>query len=1617
MNINILNKKKKKKNIFSDDEESDKKDEKEHENGIKVPEESENLVSTNTTEQIHCGGNIDAEAGKATSTNEEGAKVAVTEKEMSENAENKTDIRESNDEINGEPTKLRGDNEQEQDTSNIQKENVLKKKKKKLRRLEKSIEDETETEESVQHNLEQISQQEIHNEKQVRKLSKKDFIIKNYAHEKKQKEEKHKGKSDPYNDGHEIPVERREPVHDTASDRDTVEQSVERKRKEKKKINDDESSHDRDDIYHNPDNSEDDEKNYEEVYHGDGPLGTEEEEEDKFSQDLSDEEEKRNKHIKKKKKKTKEDIPKLNESERNKFKLDKDEDNMTYLKERKKKKMKNSKLMLDVNPNEEKLKLKLICISFHKKEYNIEEFIFESLKVIIPQNKTELFLNQQNIIIDSTSRDDLKNLEIFWFDRLTKNRRRSIMNCFTTLSKMSPKEMEDNLNTSPPNVASANEPLINDSKNIPNSSQNVADSSKNIPDSSKNVPDSSKNVPDSSKNVPDISQNVPDSSKNVPDNSQNATDSPKNVAHNSASIPITASNIIDANENISNVSHNPTIDGSNVASYTPDTSRTAGKNINGLEDIFNKKKDTIIVDYLAALCTEQVKLIKLYISYIRKNIYDMSSITENNEKIKEMNILEPIKRREMFFYLNLCISMNYIQEQSPNVYTPPIDVTPDIRGFNLHPMFSHINKKINEQRKGNIKNPWEKLKLLKKSKKTDSENKNHDNSVHKCEVDAHMVKKKNEANEEEEEEKEEEKEEEREVTATTESAAGGGRVAAAEAEEEDSEKRKNDKYTGDNDMSQKKSLEDEGKKKKALEEMKKKKKEKDDKKVYNVYSLLESAAQYFGEGPKYSNPNMHEFYKSNINQLVYIKPPNNIDEKNILINYFLQFPSITKKLEYNKRRIYAENYGLVKIVKNNENLPINFTLHTQPWLLESYEHLWNEQNKLNNFDIFNMSNLLDDNDDDDDFGGGGFEYNQFSLTKPEIVKPEIVKPEIAKPESAKPESAKPESAKSETVQQDGVGSVWSNSHSPSKRDQKNVASTSEIKKRDSKSKSEFLTKKIKKIFPTKDSKQLKLTSFVSKEKISKYMNVTKKEEREEQDKDKQTLGESNNVPIINQQEEQTNDSTVVANENEETEYIKIKIKKKRVLDDEAINDIYADQKTKIKSNDNQKNGTDNEINFSNEQKEQNINRENCTSTTSLINEFENDDMNEKENRMYHEESKIIKNIRKKNENLDEEEEMKKENDNINDHYKKTEISGNQNADEEKNEKVVEDKKGNADNVKNSEYKDIKESIAKERKSLRHEKMQHMFELEAEESDDENIEDLEERRRAQMLKQNNQTEESEDDEQYNSEELNEFINNEEYNSDNEIVKLKHKQEMEKLEEDIFIKKFTYQGKEFNNELTNREKLELAKEKELLRRKKLLFNSTLGHVKLSDFESDSSTSSNASLKKRIKNTLYEPFTELENVKLSKRNNNIIGSSYKENIFKRGEDIRNLEDQQRRKILEKIDNVMYTKEIKTNEGKRIVIKKKRKIRFHQDLSDVTVTEEEQVDTYEKTKKKPKKVNTILVEQSKPSSVNTLNKTVNHHNKASIKWNNNIKDISELDTPTNSEVFKGFRKVENAQ
>ncbi|KEG05021.1 hypothetical protein YYE_00600 [Plasmodium vinckei vinckei] len=1335
---------------------------------------------------------------------------------------------------------------------------------KKMRKLKKSF--------NPQNSDESDTQKETEKPIKTFKLNKKDFVLKN-SDSKKQT---------PDNENHSIDENHKLDEVDTQKERkkmksDKKNKKIKKGKEERKEKETDEemenemeAESEEDDLWGNSTQSEKDETN---------SNITKENESD------NDYDEKKNITKKKKKKKNEDNAPidgAINETVR------------------KSKKIKNSKLMEDVKTDDDKIRLKSIYISFLKKEYNIEEYISESLNVIIPLNKKDIFLTENNIILDNMDKSEVKKMELLWFEKLTKNRR-SIINCFVTLSKLGSSYKNTN-----------GEPGMNVKTDQIKKEEETKDEEKKEEETKDEEKKEEEKKEEEKKEEEKKEEEKKDEDKK--------TDNPneKEPSQNSEE-----------------------------------------KNSSDYSSIFYKKKDLIIVDNLVNLCNQQIKAVKEYISYLKKNIYDISTVEENNEKIKEMNILEPIKRRELFFYLNLCISMRYAQEEMPCVYVIPKSINPDIRGFTLHPMFYHINKKLNEQDPNKkvdmlVDNPWGKLKLLKMGKRNVKPNNrtggnNNISSYSNANGNETEQKslKKNEINDE-------------------------------------------DKLIDNPELSvaEKRELEEAERKKKAIEEMKKKKREKDHKKTFNVYSLLESAAQYFGEGPKYSNPNIHKFHKSNNNDLVYIKAPTNIDEKNILINYFLQFPSINKKLEYSKRRVYAENYGLLKIIKNSDNHPINFELNVQPWLLDQYKDMWNVQNELNKFQIWNMSNLVAEQ--------RKFEDTTFCFTKEEFTNQPDTSKSVGlmgktetyfEPKPANTTEVKEVEAKVDKINDVKEAEAKVDKINDAKEAEAKAANTNDVKEAEAsevidsnvtgtdsvsafdlkhgsskdydemKKNEQQLTKKIKKICSNEDIKQMKLTNFLSKNKIN-TQNIKVENKTEEK--------------IIEENNEQ--DKTEINSDNEDMKYLQInpKKKKKKILDDEQIIDQINENPNKH----------DDETN------KDNINENFDKNNDNQKNETEN-------SQSYH---------INKNKDFFKSKTDYQEND---EHDLGTEIPKTKNKKKKKNEFDESQDEANhiEDIVERQRYLD-------EKKRIKLDRMKNMFEMEAEESEDENIDDPEERRRAQVLKKEKYNEdEFDDDDQYNNEGLNEFINNEEYNSDNEVIKLKYHEEMEKLEEDMFLKKFTYQGKEFNKELTNREKLELEREKQLLKRKKLLINCSLGDVKYSDFESDSSVSSTKSVKKKLKNSLYEPFKDNDDI--LKANHNYMSNFYNGSEFPKEYDI--ADEAKRKQILEKIDNVIYRKEVNTDEGEKIIIKKKRKIRFHQELSDLTVTEEEENEEYKKTKKKNKKINANLVEN--PTITHTSNKNINHNNKASIKWNNNVKDVSELNTPTNGEVFAGFRKVQNIQ
>lgn len=220
--------------------------------------------------------------------------------------------------------------------------------------------------------------------------------------------------------------------------------------------------------------------------------------------------------------------------------------------------------MEDINPNEDKKKLKSIQISFSKKEYNIEAYLMECLKVLIPLNMRDIFLGSENIILDSMNTGDIKNMEIFWFNKLTKNRQKSIIECYTSLNKQKKKgKVEDNNS------------IVFNSNSVSNMENNGI-----------------------------------------------------HLSHLNNEKDVNEKN----NENVENNMYN--ID-NNIDNIMKKGGEDHSLNIPREDEIFDNNKEVIIVEHLVHICNNQIKLIKEYISYIKKNIYDLSSISENNNKIKE----------------------------------------------------------------------------------------------------------------------------------------------------------------------------------------------------------------------------------------------------------------------------------------------------------------------------------------------------------------------------------------------------------------------------------------------------------------------------------------------------------------------------------------------------------------------------------------------------------------------------------------------------------------------------------------------------------------------------------------------------------------------------------------------------------------------------------------------------------------------------------------------------------------------------------------------------------------------------------------------------------------------
>ncbi|GBE61185.1 mature-parasite-infected erythrocyte surface antigen, putative [Babesia ovata] len=114
------------------------------------------------------------------------------------------------------------------------------------------------------------------------------------------------------------------------------------------------------------------------------------------------------------------------------------------------------------------------------------------------------------------------------------------------------------------------------------------------------------------------------------------------------------------------------------------------------------------------------------------------------------------------------------------------------------------------------------------------------------------------------------------------------------------------------------------------------------KNAINTVTVLEAACKLFGTGPKWSNPDKNEFDAGNKrNALVYVMPPRGINQNSIAYNYLLQYKSIHQKLNGGVRQQHAVSYGLITLGQSAPGEPVSsFQVNSAPWSSEKYGDKW-----------------------------------------------------------------------------------------------------------------------------------------------------------------------------------------------------------------------------------------------------------------------------------------------------------------------------------------------------------------------------------------------------------------------------------------------------------------------------------------------------------------------------------------------------------------------------------------------------------------------------------------------------------------------------------------------------
>ncbi|KAK1940368.1 hypothetical protein X943_003489 [Babesia divergens] len=129
---------------------------------------------------------------------------------------------------------------------------------------------------------------------------------------------------------------------------------------------------------------------------------------------------------------------------------------------------------------------------------------------------------------------------------------------------------------------------------------------------------------------------------------------------------------------------------------------------------------------------------------------------------------------------------------------------------------------------------------------------------------------------------------------------------------------------------------------KTLEKIGNKRVSHETKNAINTVMVLEAACKLYGTGPKWSNPDKNEFdATNNKKQIVYVKPPKNINQNSIAYDYLMQYKSVHQKLNGGIRQQHALSYGIITLNTSTQGEPVtSFTVNSQPWHDPTYVNKW-----------------------------------------------------------------------------------------------------------------------------------------------------------------------------------------------------------------------------------------------------------------------------------------------------------------------------------------------------------------------------------------------------------------------------------------------------------------------------------------------------------------------------------------------------------------------------------------------------------------------------------------------------------------------------------------------------